>query len=56
MISPTTLQNLKPWPEKPAATHTRGSSGNRSSMKCSSGELVKRHVFMSSVGPSASGK
>jgi hypothetical protein len=27
MISPTTLQNLKPWPENPAAIKTRSDSG-----------------------------
>jgi hypothetical protein len=51
--SPTTLQNLKPWPEKPAATATWGHSTRRSIIKCSSGELVKRQVFIPIVGPSA---
>ena len=34
MISPTTLQNLKPWPEKPVAIVTWGCVGWRSRMKC----------------------
>src|SRR5690349_10302253 len=52
-ISPTTEQNLKPWPEKPAATIARSDSGWRSTRKCSSGESSKRHVFRATVGPAA---
>src|SRR5436305_2182738 len=45
MISPTTEQNLKPWPEKPAATTACGQSGWRSRRKCSSGLFSKRQVL-----------
>ena len=40
MISPITLANLNPWPEKPAATETWGWSGNTPIINCSSGVLV----------------
>jgi competence protein ComEC len=43
-ISPTTLANLKPCPEKPAAIDTRGSSGWRSRRKWPSGDIVYRQV------------
>ena len=56
MISPTTLANLNPWPEKPAAIDTCGSPGWTSRMKCSSGLLVNKHGLRAMVGPSASGK
>ena len=50
-ISPTTLQNLKPCPEKPAATETWGCSGCGPMMKCSSGLLVNIHTLRAIVGP-----
>ena len=56
MISPTTLQNLKPWPENPAATKTFGEPGSASMMKCSSGVFVNMQALSDSVGPFASGK
>ena len=33
MISPTTLQNLNPWPENPAAKKTFGAPGKASMIK-----------------------
>src|SRR4051794_35121974 len=54
--SPTALQNLKPWPEKPAATTTCGESGCRSITKCSSGLSSKRQGLSAIVGPLPSGK
>ena len=47
-ISPITLANVKPWPDKPAALTTRSCAGCFPITKCSSGEFVKRHVFIAS--------
>ena len=56
MISPTTLQNLNPWPENPAAKKTFGEPGNASMMKWLSGVFVNMQGFRDIVGPLASGK
>ena len=56
MISPTTLQNLNPWPEKPAARKTFGEPGKASMMKCPSGVFVNMQGCRDIVGPFASGK
>ena len=56
IISPTTLQNLNPWPENPAAKKTFGKPGSASMMKCSSGVFVNMQALSAIVGPFASGK
>ena len=56
IISPTTLQNLNPLPENPAAKKTFGNPGRASMMKCSSGVFVNMQALSAIVGPFASGK
>ena len=51
-----TLENLKPWPEKPQAKCTRSLSGWRSMTKWPSAELVYLQTLMASMGPSALGR
>ena len=56
MISPITLLNLKPCPEKPAANDTCGHAGCAPMMKFLSGELVNMQTAMRSRRPAARGK
>ncbi len=51
--APDHAADLKPCPEKPAATYTSSWSGSRSRMKCSSGVSVNMQAIMRRVRPSA---
>ena len=55
-MRPVTLENLKPWPEKPQAKCTRSLSGWRSMTKWPSVELVYLQTLMASMGPNAPGR
>jgi len=50
-ISPTTLQNLKPWPEKPQATLTCAQRGWVAMTKWQSGVFVYMQVTACRQGP-----